>query len=48
MFKEIADYLLNIDKEKASGLLVGNVGVSLFYIRFTEKPGKQSLRKRLI
>lgn len=31
MFKEIADYLLNIDKEKATGLLVGNAGVSLLY-----------------
>ena len=27
MFKEIADYLLNIDKEKATGLLVGKLSL---------------------
>lgn len=40
MFKEIADYLLNIDKEKASGLLVGNVGVSLFLYQVYRKTGQ--------
>ncbi|MCS2718112.1 hypothetical protein [Bacteroides thetaiotaomicron] len=37
MFKEIADYLLNIDKEKASGLLVGNVGVLSLFISGLQK-----------
>ena len=40
MFKEIADYLLNIDKEKATGLLVGNAGVSLFLYQVYRKTGQ--------
>ena len=48
MFKEIADYLLNIDKEKATGLLVGNAGVSLFLYQVYRKTGQTEFGKRLI
>lgn len=39
MFEKIANYLLDIDKEKASGLLVGHAGVCLFLYQVYRKTG---------
>lgn len=37
MFEKIANYLLNIDRQKASGLLTGNTGVCLFLYQVSRK-----------
>lgn len=40
MFEKIANYLLNIDKDKVSGLLVGNAGVCLFLYQVYRRNGQ--------